>query len=170
MSEFNEWWRRTKKLLDEMDKLLDEMIRETFMEQRKGTRRVHGPYFYGFSVTVGPDGVPRIQEWGNIKPGITRPFVSEAIEPFTDIIDEEEKIKIICDMPGVEKEDINIEASEERVRISAKHGERNYFKIINLPVKVNPDTARAIYKNGVLTIIFQKQFKIRNKGKKIRVE
>ncbi len=27
-----------------------------------------GPLFYGYTMTVGPDGKPSVQEYGNIKP------------------------------------------------------------------------------------------------------
>ncbi|MGA9152230.1 MAG: hypothetical protein WBZ36_16770, partial [Candidatus Nitrosopolaris sp.] len=42
---------------------------------------------YGYSMTVGPDGKPRIREFGNVKPsrfgigGFTKPEISGEIEP-----------------------------------------------------------------------------------------
>lgn len=156
MSEFEEWWRRTKRLFDEIDKLFDELVRESFGMGGGRRRRTFGPYYYGFSVTIGPDGVPRIREWGNIKPGVVRPRISEAVEPFTDVVEEEEVVRIVADLPGVEKEDINVEAAETEVRISAERGDRKYFKVVKLPARVRPQTAKAQYKNGVLTITIEK--------------
>ncbi|OYT25837.1 MAG: heat-shock protein Hsp20 [Thermofilum sp. ex4484_82] len=174
MYEFDAWWRRTKKLFDEIDRLFEEMMREAISEEgiKPGEkRRVIGPYYYGFSVTVGPDGIPKVREWGNIKPGLIRPMVTETIEPFVDVIEEEDKVKIIADMPGVEKEDIQIHATERNVRISAERGERKYYKEINLPVKVKPESSRASYKNGVLTIELEKKEKrSREGGVRIKVE
>lgn len=160
MSEFDEWLRRTRRLFEEMDKLIDELMRESFGAIRGGGRIV-GPYYYGFSVTIGPDGVPRVKEWGNIRPGI-RPQIADSIEPFTDVIEEEDIIRVIADVPGVEKEDINVEATETEVRISAERGERRYRKVVKLPSRVRPETAKASYKNGVLTITIEKV----EKGKK----
>ena len=160
MSEFDEWLRRTRRLFEEMDKLIDELMRESFGAIRGGERIV-GPYYYGFSVTIGPDGVPRVREWGNIRPGI-RPQIADSIEPFTDVIEEEDSIRVIADIPGVEKEDINVEATETEVRISAERGERKYRKVVKLPTRVKPETAKASYKNGVLTITIEKV----EKGKK----
>lgn len=167
MYEFDEWWKRTRKLFEEIDRLFDEMMREAISEERgefREKRRVIGPYYYGFSVTIGPDGVPRIREWGNIKPGISRPMITETIEPFVDVIEEEDKVKIIADMPGVEKEDIKVYATEDILRISAERGDRKYFKEIKLPAKVKPQSSKAQYKNGVLTVELEKKEKSPRKG------
>jgi len=139
MSEFEEWWRRTKRLFDEIDKLFDELIRESFEMGGGRRRRTFGPYYYGFSVTIGPDGVPRIREWGNIKPGVIRPRISEA--------------------------------TETEVRISAERGDRKYFKTVKLPARVRPETAKAQYKNGVLTIVIEKAEKRKKpSGFRVKVE
>jgi len=173
MSEFDEWWRRTRKFIEEIDKMFDEMFREAFgmAEGRKEKgRRVFGPYVYGFSMTIGPDGIPRVREWGNIKPGPVRPLVKESVEPFTDILEEDDVIKVIVDMPGVEKEDIKVEATEDMITVSAEREERKYYKDIKLPVKVKPETAKAQYKNGVLTITVEKAEKKSKGGISIKVE
>jgi len=171
MSEFEEWWRRTRRFFEEIDRMIDEMMREAFrVPEERGRRKVYGPYFYGFSVTIGPDGIPRIREWGNIRPGPVRPMISETVEPFTDIIEEEDVIKVIIDMPGVEKEDIKVEATERTITVSAERGERKYYKKVSLPKAVVPETARAQYKNGVLTITVKKAEAERKKGFTIKVE
>jgi len=170
MSEFESWWRRTRKLFEDFDKLFDELMKESLMEEpERGVRR-YGPFYYGFSVTIGPDGVPRVREWGNVKPGVPRPRVSEAVEPFVDVVEDETTVKVIADIPGVEKEDINVEATESEVRISATRGERKYHKVVELPARVKPETAKAQYKNGVLTLTLEKVEKSKPSGVRIKVE
>lgn len=171
-SDFDEWIKRTRRLFEEIERMIDEMMREVDIYAKPGERRrVIGPYFYGFSVTIGPDGVPRVQEWGNIRPGIGRVRVSEAIEPFTDVIEEEDVVKVIMDLPGVEKSDIDVEASETELRVRAERGDRKYFKVVRLPAKVKPETAKAQYKNGVLTITLEKkEKKFKPSGIKVKVE
>ena len=172
MNEFDEWWwRRTRKFIEDIERMIDELMREPFrFAEERGKRKTYGPYFWGFSVTIGPDGIPRVREWGNIRPGITRPVISETIEPFTDILEEDDKIKVIIDMPGVEKEDIKVEATEKTITVSAERGERKYYRKIDLPKEVIPETARAQYKNGVLTITLEKKEKEKKKGFSIKVE
>ncbi|UNQ72616.1 archaeal heat shock protein Hsp20 [Infirmifilum sp. NZ] len=169
MSEFDEWFRRVRKLMDEFDKMFEEMIREPFIEGRGGSR-VIGPYYYGFSVEIGPDGVPKVREWGNIRPGPVKPVIRDAIEPFTDVFDEGDYYRVIVDIPGVEKDQINIEATENSMIISTS-GDRKYYKEITFKDAIKPDTAKAQYKNGVLTITVEKKVKKeREKGVKIKVE
>lgn len=169
MSEFDEWWKRTRKLFEDIDRLFDELFREPFTEGR-ARRRVYGPYYYGFRVTVGPDGVPKVEEWGNIRPGPVRPRISEAIEPFTDTIEEEDVVRVVADIPGVEKDKIEVEATEDRVVISASNEDRRYYKEVELPVPVKPETAKATYRNGVLTITLEKKEKVKRKGFKIKID
>ena len=175
MSEFDEWWRRVRKFFEEFDRMVDEMFREAmrtpfFEEREKGRRKVYGPYIYGFSITVGPDGIPRIREWGNIRPGPIRPIISETVEPFTDVIEEDDVIKVIIDMPGVEKEDIKVEATEKTITVSAERGDRKYYKKVTLPKPIKPETAKAQYKNGVLTITAEKLEKREKGGVSVKVE
>ena len=30
--------------------------------------QTYGPYYYGYELTVGPDGKPHVREWGNTRP------------------------------------------------------------------------------------------------------
>ena len=173
MSEFEEWFRRTRKLLEEMDKMIDEMIRESFGAFRGREGRVIGPYYYGFEITIGPDGRPVVREFGNVRrrPDVERIEVVDEIDPLTDVVEEDDKIKVIVDVPGVEKEDINVEATENEVVVSAERGDRKYRKTVTLPCRVKPETAKATYKNGVLTITIEKAEKEkRAKGLRIKVE
>jgi len=167
--EFDLWFRRMRKFFEEFDRMIEDMLREAWeAERRPPSRR---GYYYGFSITIGPDGIPRVKEWGNIRPGVIRPKVMEAVEPFTDVIEEPDKIKIIVDMPGVEKEDIKVRATEDKVVISAEHGDRKYYKEVILPNKVKPETAKAQYKNGVLTITLERlEKKPKEEGFEVKIE
>ncbi|RLE55276.1 MAG: Hsp20/alpha crystallin family protein [Thermoprotei archaeon] len=171
MEEFDRWLRRWRKFMEDIDRMFDELFREAMKGIERGVGRP-GCYYYGFSITIGPDGVPKIREWGNIRPGIVRPKIMEAIEPFYDIVDEGDKLKIIVEMPGVEKEDIRVKASEDKVIVSAEREDRKYYREIELPTKVIPKTAKAQYRNGVLTITVEKKEKPPKpeEGFEVRVE
>ena len=56
--------------IKQMEKQMpEEMLRET--RQSDGSvRREYGPFVYGYSVKIGPDGKPVIREFGNMKPGL----------------------------------------------------------------------------------------------------
>ena len=113
-----------------------------------------GPYYYGYVKTVGEDGVPHITEWGNAKP--SNSLVDSTVrEPYVDVSvnDKEHTLKLVSEMPGIEKSDIKLNVSDKQVLISAEHGERKYEKKIPLPSKVDENSAKAKYTNGILEVI-----------------
>ncbi|RLE61793.1 MAG: Hsp20/alpha crystallin family protein, partial [Thermoprotei archaeon] len=85
-------------------------------------------------------------------------------------IEEEDVIRIVADIPGVEKEKIDIEATEDTVVISASNEDRRYYKEVRLPAPVKPETAKATYRNGVLTITIEKKEKIKRRGFRIKID
>ena len=128
-----------------------------------------GPIFYGYTMTIGSDGKPSVQEFGNAKPD--RLPVSNAREAIVDtIVDEKEKVvKLIAEMPGVEKTDVKVLVDKNVVDISAEHGEKKYHCKVPLQHKVDENSAKASYKNGVLEIVF-KQAVEKQTSKKVEVE
>ncbi len=83
---------------------------------------------------------------------VTPFYVSPYIRtPFVDILEEEDRIRIIAELPGVEERDINLTTSRLDVDISAEHGDVRYYRRIVLPVPVIPKVEEFNFKNGVLT-------------------
>lgn len=167
--------RRRRSIFDDIDEFFEEFEREIeeMFERfaRLGTRELRGPIVYGFRVTVGPDGVPHIEEFGNVKRVGARPRISEEREPIYDIYEEPDKITIYVELPGVEKDKIDVSVSEKTVIVKASDDNRKYYKEIALPVEVVPSTAKAQYKNGVLEIKIDKKVKEEKKeGVKVKVE
>lgn len=96
---------------------------------------------------------------------------AEASVP-VDIQEEDGKIVVTADLPGVEKDQVHVEASEDSLDISASHdreveeeqknyyrrerSSRRYRRKVALPATVNPDSAEAEYENGVLTVELEK--------------
>ena len=136
--------------------------------------RTAGPFIYGYSVTVGPDGKPKVKEFGNFK-GQTRfgkPHmeVKDKREPLADVLDSEKEIRVIVELPGVEKEDIRLSGTEEILTISVDTPKRKYFKDVKLPAKVNSKKATSKYKNGVLDITIPKKVQTKTKSQDIKIE
>ena len=114
-----------------------------------------GPLFYGYTMTVGPDGKPSVQEYGNVKSEHLP--ISNTREAIVDtIVDEKEKVvKLIVEMPGVEKTDVKILVDKNVVDITAEHGEKKYHCKVPLQHKVDENSAKATYKNGILQLVFK---------------
>ena len=71
------------------------------------------------------------------------------------VIDDNGKtLRVIVEMPGVEKSDIEIAASEDRVSIKAEKETRRYRSDFTLKKEVDPESGKAEYKNGILDLLF----------------
>lgn len=57
---------------EEFDRMFQRMSRsfmdfdDVFEDVKSKDGRTYGPFYYGYSMTVGPDGKPQIQEYGNV--------------------------------------------------------------------------------------------------------
>lgn len=133
--------------------------------------------YYGIVMTVGPDGRPIVREYGNAQPtgrlqgGRPRLETDETRQPLADtIVDEKEKrVKIITEMPGVEKRDIKIAVEGKHVEISTTGGDKKYQIRAPLERRVDANSAKATYRNGILQITFNLVEGNHNK-KTIRIE
>jgi len=119
-------------------------------------------------MSIGPDGRPVIREFGNVQPG-RLPMIREEREPLVDVMEEKDEVVVVAELPGVEKEDINLNATEDTLTISVDTPQRKYYKELRLPTEVNPKSAKAQYKNGVLEVRLKKVGKA-PKGERITIE
>ena len=78
--------------------------------------------------------------------------MEEERKPLVDVIETENQICVIAEIPGVSKEDILVDATPNKLDISAQNSLRKYSESIELPAKVDPQSAMATYKNGVLEV------------------
>ena len=194
--DFPEWSRRGRFPFGWMDKWFsdfDEIFERMFEDMAKGmpkdsmmehklpdgsTIRQFGPFVYGYSMTMGPDGKPIIQEFGNVKSsrkpgmfGMDQPALEpkDAREPLVDVINEPEQVRVLTELPGVEKSDIKTTIAEDTLTIRVDSSTRRYYKEVQLPAGVDPDSSKASYNNGVLEIALRK-LKAKPKGREIRID
>lgn len=174
-------WRRKKKDWEEreeediwdwdpfkdFDEIFKKMMRDIENAFRLGEMGEIKPIVRGFSIRIGPDGKPEIREFGT-KPVIKELGVEER-KPLVDVIETDDEVQVIAEMPGVNKDDIELHATEKTLEIKAEGENRKYFEKVELPAEVNPDSAKARYNNGVLEVILKKREPKRS-GKKIQVE
>ena len=178
--DYPEWFRRRRYPLDkdpffgdidrifrEMEKRMEEEFREftenvpkDYIKERKlpdgSTVKEFGPFVYGYSMKIGPDGKPEIREFGNIKKSLKGPQVKEEREPLVDVVDANSEIRVVVELPGVEKTDIKLHGTEDSLEISVDTPQYKYYKEVNLPAKVKVKEAKSSYKNGVLEVILPK--------------
>jgi len=163
-----------EELWEEIEHFERDFMRMFPREELREGEIVRKPIVYGFRLEIGPDGVPRIYEFGNVRRGGRagpRIMVSEEREPLVDIYEEADKIRIVAELPGVDENKIKVEALDDRrILIEASNHDRKYRKEVELPTEIDIDTAEAVYKNGVLEIRVRKKGKEERRGKVIQVK
>lgn len=76
-------------------------------------------------------------------------------EVLVDIFDEENHLKVIAELPGVEEKDIETDLEGNTLSISADSPSHRYYKEIALPCSVKGELKTA-YRNGILEIELEK--------------
>jgi HSP20 family protein len=167
-------FKEMEKMMDEELKDFTEKVPKEYVKERKlsdgSTVKELGPFVYGYSMKIGPDGKPEIQEFGNIKKGLKGPpEIKEEREPLVDIVENETEVRVVAELPGVEKTDIRLCGTEDSIDISVDTPQYKYYKEVQLPTKVKVKEAASTYKNGVLEVVLPKQEPSKSKGEPISI-
>ncbi|MEO0432632.1 MAG: Hsp20/alpha crystallin family protein [Cyanobacteria bacterium J06656_5] len=105
--------------------------------------------------------------------------------PAVDLIDAGDNYVLEVVLPGLNADDINIEASRKSITLSgeraaAEYGEDktvlrrerrygDFHRVVNLPLAVDHEQVRADYNNGILTVHVPKAAEVRNQVVKVNV-
>jgi HSP20 family protein len=106
-------------------------------------------------------------------------------EPLADIEDKGNEVVVTLELPGIEKEDIELNVTEDEVSVKVERKEKavekrkgfyraermykGFYRSLKLPTKVMPEKATASYKDGLLEIRLPKTEKAK-KSKKIKIK
>jgi len=174
--DIDEFMREMERRMEESFKEFSGSVPRSLVRERKlpdgSIVREMGPFVYGYSVTLGPDRKPIVREFGNLKPSPIKPGldVKETREPLVDTMSTNGEVKVVAEIPGVDKQDIKLHATENTLTISVDTAERKYYKELELPSEIDPQTARTTYKNGVLEVTLEKIKEKKPKGFSLKIE
>lgn len=154
-------FREMEKMMDKELKNFTEKVPKEYVKERKlpdgRTLKELGPFVYGYSMKIGSDGKPEIQEFGNIKKSLKgTPQVKEERQPLVDIVETNDEVRVVAELPGVEKSDIKLHGTEDSLTISVNTPQYKYYKEVALTTKVRVKEAKSRYKNGVLEVVLPK--------------
>ncbi len=107
-----------------------------------------------FSIHLTPEGV-KAEGFRRLKSHMA-PSSGER-EPLVDVIETEREVKVVAELPGAEKEKIDLKATEERLTIRADSPHGRYRKEVQLPSRVEPKASKATYRNGILEVYLPKK-------------
>ncbi len=130
--------------------------------------------------------------WSGWSPGLSRATApalhSPAAVPSLDVIDKENEVKLVADLPGLTEQDIDVQVTDSTLTISGKkleeiedgdqEGERyvserrfgSFARRISLPDGIDQDQIDASFKNGVLTVRLPKKPEAQHPARKIEVK
>ena len=137
--------------IEEMDRRFDaamEELRRQDWSQVPPERMA----FYGWTFEVDPDGVPHVHEFGNVRPG--QPLLGAAREPVVSRVRDEARgeTHVTVELPGVEKEDVRLDATPHALTLRAGSGERAFAATVELDAPIDPASVKATCRNGVLDV------------------
>jgi len=159
-----------KEILDEFDRYFDDFeksvedaIRSGFSS---GQEFFSKPVVKGMALGIGPEGKPTISFFGdNAKtPG---GFRSPICEQMAD--DKEGTLRLVVELPGIDKQDIQLSALEDKISLQAEEGERKYKMEIALQREIDPESGNATYRNGLLDVVFKQRDKANKGYRRVRV-
>ncbi len=150
------------------------MVWDPFDEFRELQRRLN--HLFDILRTTG---------WYRSLPGPQEEIMKlDSRRPTIDVIEAEDEIKIIAELPGLKKEDINVHSTSDRIEISAEikedtkneeegyiRRERHYehfYRRIPMSTAIEADKVSASYKNGILELHIPKAKESR--GKRIKID
>ena len=175
--DIDEHFRQSERAIEEVFRDITSKAPKELVRERKlsdgSTVKEMGPIVYGYSMTLGPDGKPVIREFGNVRPskGLGKPSieVKSEREPLVDVLEGDQEVKVVAEVPGVDKTDIKLYVAEDTLSIDVDTSGRRYHKVIELPTAVDADKTKSGYRNGILEVVLPKK-KIERKPKGVPVK
>jgi len=158
-------------LTDAENRLPKELVRDKKAEDGSVTREI-GPIVYGYLMTIGPDGKPVIREFANVKRSPKKEWreaLSDTREPLVDVVEGTKEVRVLAELPGARKQDIELTVEGRSLVISAETPARRYRKELELPYAVGLEGSKSTFNNGILEVTLPKR-KGRSSGVRIKVD
>jgi len=134
------------------------------------------PIVWGYQFTMGPDGIPHYSAYSNVDkiqkqlqsqfPSSTKELPALQDQPTLnetttdgfrlahyDVVQDDDMLRVIIELPGVEKKDIDVKAKESFLTVTTTDTSAYKYKA-EIPLKVTtlPKKIKASFKNGILEL------------------
>ena len=149
-----------EKIFESMKKMYRNDNIEEFMQETNDDFKLNGNFVQDFGFKIdsheefnGPISIDGKHEQ------------SEKSEFSTDLIETNEEIFVTVNIPGIEKEDIVLNVTDDSLEIIVNAFNLKYHKTHELPCDVKPKETISSYKNGVFDIILKRKERRNTEGK-----
>ena len=89
----------------------------------------------------------------NAGPGASEPGGADV---HLDVYEADDTLRVVADIPGVDKQDIDLRCDGEVLTLDAAGDAREYQERVRLPGRVDEHSASASYNNGILEVTFDR--------------
>jgi HSP20 family protein len=157
-----------EKIFESMRKMYRNDNLEDFLQDTNDDRfGLNENFVQSFGANIAPHNEINVPEFENDRSMTLeeRHEKSEKSEVSTDIIETDGEISVTINIPGAEKEDINLNVTDDSLEIIINIPKVRYHKIHKLPCDVKSKATIASYKNGVLDVVMKRKEKKKTEGK-----
>ena len=77
-------------------------------------------------------------------------------EPHVKVSAEAGNAKVSVELAGVNKKDVSLNCADDSLTLSVRTPSGPWIKEISLPFRVDPDTAKAVFRNGKLELVVRR--------------
>jgi len=165
MAYFDDMDKYFKKIVERMFREMaefDEAIKSGNMQGQWNIRPIERPGVKGYVAQ-------RQFRFGSEPNEFNKPLIvpkeklDEVREPLVDVFEDKDAVRLYVELPGVEKDDIQLNVVGGHAEVKAK----SFFKQIALPTRdIEFDKVSANYKNGVLQVTIPKKAKVVSEEKR----
>jgi HSP20 family protein len=127
------------------------------------------PLSYSYRVVIDQDGHRKVTERYEDRTDQNK-VAADDDGPLIDVLDQEDKVRVIMHVPGASREDIDLEFKDRSLMVKVENASRSMMREVPLPCAVVPSSAIAECHNGVLEVCLLKDTERRRKRKALKAE
>jgi HSP20 family protein len=143
--------------LGELAEAGEELSRSGEFQDASG--KIRGVYGINVKTALGEGGQTelKVEPFGNVRHGSAeRPQGEDIREPLVDIHEEDDCVLVLVELPGVAKDNVNLEVVDDQLKLSATRGKTIYRKEVDLPEGCSANKMNWECSNGILQVRFDR--------------
>ncbi|MBI4362843.1 MAG: Hsp20/alpha crystallin family protein [Euryarchaeota archaeon] len=138
---------------DDLFAAMERMFRE--MVEQMGVD-IPPNFTFGFTLNQREGESPEVRPFGDRPPAA--PGETPARRPRIEVLETPDEVRVIAEVPGARRGDLRLQAQDRTLHLRAPRGdEGEYAEEVRLPAPVDPRSARATCRHGVLEVRIRKR-------------
>jgi HSP20 family protein len=152
----------------EFERLFEDIRqRMDLMRAQSGLTPESMPLSYSYRVVIDQDGQRKVTERYDDRTVRNQGPIDDD-EPLVDVLDQDDEVRVIMQLPGASKEDIDLAFKDGSMLVKVGNASRSMVREVPLPCAVVSSSAKVECHNGVLEVYLTKQTDRRRKRKALK--